>query len=136
MGMTTSSTFVYNMEGKKTMGQLSDHFTKKEFDCKCNCGTGEISMTLVNNLEKSRVEYGKPMRINSGIRCLEHNRKIGSRDTSSHIKCLAADVSCVGMDDRHKLLSIFLKHFKRVGVHKEFLHVDVDSDKPNGVFVY
>ena len=91
---------------------------------------------MVNNLEKSRVEYGKPMRINSGIRCLEHNRKIGSRDTSSHIKCLAADVSCVGMDDRHKMLSIFLKHFKRVGVHKEFLHVDVDSDKPNGVFVY
>ena len=131
--------FLYNMEGEKTMlqkGRLTEHFTKKEFDCKCGCDTGSINMVLVERLEQARRDYGRPMRINSGIRCLEHNRKIGSTDTSSHIKCLAAVISCVGMGDRHKMLSIFLKYFKRVGVHKEFIHVDVDSEKPNGVFVY
>lgn len=131
--------FVYDMEGKKTMlgkGKLTKHFNRKEFDCQCGCGTGEISMKLVENLELARVDYGKAMRINSGIRCLEHNRSIGSRDTSSHIKCLAADVGCTDMGDRHKMISIFLKYFKRVGVHKQFIHVDVDSDKPDGVFVY
>ena len=76
------------------------------------------------------------MRINSGIRCLDHNRSIGSRDTSSHIKCVAADISCKGMEDRHKLVSILLKYFKRIGVHKEFIHVDVDNEKPNGMFMY
>ena len=131
--------FLYNMEGEKTMlpkGKLTEHFSKKEFDCKCGCETGPINMILVEKLEQSRIDYARPMRINSGIRCLDHNRSIGSRDTSSHIKCLAADVGCVNMDDRHKMLSIFLKYFQRVGVHKEFIHVDVDPDKPKGVFVY
>ena len=131
--------FVYDMEGNKIMlgkGRLTEHFTRSEFDCQCGCGTGEISMELVQLLELTRLEYDKPMRINSGIRCLNHNRSIGSRDTSSHIKCLAADVGCTDMGERHKLLQILLKHFDRVGLHKKFIHVDVDTEKPNGVFVY
>ena len=127
------------MDGEKKMfpkGQLTDHFSKKEFDCQCGCVTGEISMELVQKLEKARLDYGSGMRINSGIRCLEHNRKIGSKDTSSHIKCVAADVGCTNMEDRLKLLSILLKYFKRVGINKSFIHVDVDTEKPNGVFVY
>ena len=131
--------FLYNMKGEKKMlkdGQLTEHFSKKEFDCKCGCNTGPINMILVEKLELARMEFGRGMRINSGIRCLHHNRKIGSKDTSSHIKCVAADVSCTNMEDRHKMLSIMLKYFKRVGVHKEFIHVDVDEDKPYGVFVY
>ena len=131
--------FLYNMEGEKKMfpkGQLTKHFSKKEFDCQCGCDTGTIHTLLVQKLELARVEYGKSMRINSGIRCLEHNRSIGSKDTSSHIKCVAADVGCTDMAERHEMLSILLKHFKRVGVHKKFIHVDVDADKPTGVFVY
>ena len=131
--------FIYDMDGEKTLlpkGKLSEHFYRKEFDCQCGCGTGKINPILVQRLEVASREYGQPMRINSGLRCLSHNRKIGSRDTSSHIKGLAADIGCVGMDDRHKLLTILLKFFKRVGVNKNFIHVDVDSDKPNGAFVY
>ena len=93
-------------------------------------------MVVVEKLEQARIDHARPMRINSGIRCLSHNRSIGSRDTSSHIKCLAADVSCTSMEARYKMLSIFLKYFQRVGIHKEFIHVDVDPDKPKGVFVY
>lgn len=37
---------------------------------------------------------GKPMRINSGFRCLQLNRAIGSKDTSDHIKGMAADFVC------------------------------------------
>ena len=117
-------------------GQLTTHFNKKEFDCQCGCGTGEINMELVKNLELVRLEYDKPMRINSGIRCLEHNRKIGSRDTSSHIKCLAADIGCTNMSERKELLYILMKQFDRIGINKKFIHVDVDPDKPSGVFVY
>jgi len=131
--------FLYNLDGEKTLfpaGQLTEHFYKKEFDCKCGCGTGQINKVLVDKLEMARRDYQQPMRINSGIRCLDHNRSIGSRDTSSHIKCVAADISCKGMEDRHKLVSILLKYFKRIGVHKEFIHVDVDNEKPNGMFMY
>ena len=46
------------MEGEKTMlqkGRLTEHFSKKEFDCKCGCDTGQISMLLVHTLEQARV---------------------------------------------------------------------------------
>lgn len=131
--------FLYDLEGNKIelrQGKLTEHFNRKEFDCQCGCGTGEIDIGLVQKLELARQEYKKPMRINSGIRCLEHNRSIGSKDTSSHIKCIAADIGCTSMEERHNLLVILLKHFKRLGVHKQFIHVDVDGEKPNGVFVY
>ena len=117
--------------------KLTEHFSKKEFDCQCGCDTGQINMTLVEKLEQARCEYGGPMRINSGIRCLQHNRTIGSKDTSSHIKGLAADVSCEDSSKRYKMINILLKYFQRVGIHKSFIHVDVDSNKKHDViFLY
>ena len=138
--------FVYTLDGRKIFGkekrvtQLTEHFTKEEFDCQCGCGNGDIviSERLVNELEIVRKSYGKPMRINSGIRCLSHNRNIGSRDTSSHIKGVAADISCTNMGTRLELVKKLLRdaEFTRVGLHKDFIHVDVDEDKPNGIFLY
>ena len=118
--------------------KLTDHFDSKEFACQCGCGTGEINITLVSMLEDVRVAYGKPMRINSGIRCLNHNRVIGSKDTSSHIKCLAADIGCTSMGERLELMKHILRagEFFRVGMNKHFIHVDVDGDKPKGIFLY
>ena len=122
------------------MTKLTDHFSKEEFDCQCGCGNGDIviSENLVFQLECVRIHYGKPMRINSGIRCLSHNRKIGSRDTSSHIKGLAVDISCGDMRTRLELVKKLLRdgEFERIGFHKEFIHVDVDYDKPKGIFLY
>ena len=122
------------------MTKLTEHFSKEEFDCQCGCGNGDIiiSENLVFELECVRVHYGKPMRINSGIRCLSHNRKIGSRDTSSHIKGLAVDISCNNMGTRLKLVKHLLRdgEFTRIGFHREFIHVDIDYDKPKGIFLY
>ena len=122
------------------MTKLTEHFSKEEFDCQCGCGNGDIviSENLVFELECVRIHYGKPMRINSGIRCLSHNRKIGSRDTSSHIKGLAVDISCTDMGTRLELVKRLLRdgEFKRMGIHKDFIHVDVDYDKPRGIFIY
>ena len=42
--------FIYNMDGEKTLlpkGKLTEHFSKKEFDCRCGCDTGPINMILV-----------------------------------------------------------------------------------------
>ena len=122
------------------MTKLTDHFSKEEFDCQCGCGNGDIviSENLVFQLECVRIHYGKPMRINSGIRCLSHNKKIGSRDTSSHIKGLAVDISCGDMRTRLELVKKLLRdgEFERIGFHKDFIHVDVDYDKPKGIFLY
>ncbi|MGZ9669990.1 D-Ala-D-Ala carboxypeptidase family metallohydrolase [Pseudomonas sp. GNP014] len=37
-------------------------------------------------LEKARAKFDKPVTINSGFRCLELNRAIGSGDSSQHCK--------------------------------------------------
>jgi uncharacterized protein YcbK (DUF882 family) len=115
---------------------LTEHFNSEEFNCQCGCGTGHIAQNLVLILEKVRVAIDRPMRINSGIRCLEYNRSIKSSDTSSHIKGIAVDVGCTQMSDRYLLMNEFVKHFKRIGIHKEFIHVDIDTEKRNGIFVY
>ena len=78
---------------------LTEHFNSEEFDCQCRCGSGNIMQNLVLKLEEVRVAIDRPMKINSGIRCLEHNRSIGSSDTSSHIKGIAVDVGCTFMSD-------------------------------------
>ena len=122
------------------MTKLTEHFSKEEFDCQCGCGNGDIviSENLVFQLECVRIHYGNPMRINSGIRCLSHYRSIGSRDTSSHIKGLAVDISCGDMRTRLELVKKLLRdgEFERIGFHKDFIHVDVDYDKPKGIFLY
>lgn len=141
------STFIYTKDGKKlssyrsTMSsRLTDHFTKEEFDCKCGCGNGDvvISQELVFALERVRVLHSKAMRITSGIRCLKHNRSIGSRDTSSHVKGIAADIHCTDMSTRLNLIRCILQGgtIKRIGINKDFIHVDVDSNKPSGIFTY
>ena len=140
----TPNTSYYNMKGQKIM-KITKHFDSSEFACQCGCGTGDIKFELVTMLEDVRVAYDKPMRINSGIRCLAHNRKIGSRDTSSHIKCLAADIGCTSMTERLNIMQcIFrvgqmdsgLMRFQRIGLHKDFIHLDIDLDKPKGIFLY
>ena len=115
---------------------LTEHFNSEEFACQCGCGSGNIMQNLVLKLEEVRVAIDRPMKINSGIRCLQHNRSIGISDTSAHIKGIAADIGCTQMSDRLQLMSEFVKHFKRIGIHKEFIQVDIDVDKRNGIFVY
>jgi hypothetical protein len=50
--------------------------------------------TLAENLEKIRTLLGHPIRISSGFRCMELNRKIGGSVNSAHMDGLAADFTC------------------------------------------
>jgi len=50
--------------------------------------------TLATNLEKIRTLLGHPLRISSGFRCMELNRKIGGSVNSAHMDGLAADFTC------------------------------------------
>ena len=113
--------------------QLTDHFSLKEFECKCGCGANGVNADLVRKLESIRVLYDKPMRITSGLRCSFHNEGIGGSDSSAHLTGEAADVSCETSLDRHRLTSLFLEEFNRVGIAKNFIHVDVSKTKTQNV---
>jgi len=76
--------------------------------------------------------------ITSGYRCEEHNREVGGKGTSSHPKGLAADIKCDDLSYRFLLVEALLKAgFTRIGIGKDFIHVDLDTDKTqNLIWVY
>jgi len=62
-----------------------------------NTPTPEILEKLkytANQLDKVRELLGNPVNISSGYRCLQVNRRIGSKDTSQHLKGEAIDFKC------------------------------------------
>lgn len=47
-----------------------------------------------SQLDKVRELLGNPVNISSGYRCLQVNRRLGSKDTSQHLKGEAVDFKC------------------------------------------
>ena len=47
-----------------------------------------------SQLDKVRELLGKPVNISSGYRCLQVNRRLGSKDSSQHLKAEAVDFKC------------------------------------------
>ncbi len=112
------------------MGDMTKDFSRSEFQCTCGCGEDEIRKVFVVQLQIARNSYGA-MEINSGCRCKKHNKDEGGKSTSSHLIGWAADIACVGMSRRFRLLKALLDAgFRRIGIGKDFIHVDDDPGKP------
>lgn len=110
------------------------HFTSAEFACRCGCGAGmdimDIDRDLLVKLSTIREQFG-PMVVNSGARCPMHNQNEGGKPGSAHktipgtLQCRAVDIRCTDSSARGKLLRLAYQHFTRIGLHKNFIHLDV-----------
>lgn len=112
-------------------------FTAAEFTCHCGCGKADISPELVVMLNKARALSGQPYTINSACRCEAHNQAVGGVSFSSHLLGLAVDISTSG--DRHRgslLYGLINTGFRRIGLGKNFIHVDIDPRKAGAVWLY
>jgi len=107
------------------------YFKLSEFDSPDVLGSGKnMNEEFLYMLDAARKIYGKPMHVNSGYRSEAHNKKVGGVSSSSHLKGLAADISCKNSSDRFEMLQAFIKAgFKRIGVAGSFIHVDTDKNK-------
>jgi len=116
------------------------YFKEIEMTCKCGCGFDAINEKLMDMLMNVRIDYGKPIIINSACRCKKHNSAVGGKADSSHLTGSAIDVRCVTSSERFELIRLFIKHgFKRIGINYEkgFIHVDIDQAKPSpAIFKY
>jgi uncharacterized protein YcbK (DUF882 family) len=117
--------------------QVTPDFHLDEFKCSC-CGKVEMETELIRKLQKAR-DYAKiPFYISSGYRCESHNKAVGGKSDSSHLKGLAADIS-INYTNRNAQRFVILDAllfgagFRRVGVAERFIHVDIDTDKPQDV---
>lgn len=76
------------------MGDLSKHFDRSEFSCRCDCGYDTADKLLVDVLEDVRTYFNAPIIINSAARCEGHNKYIGGMKSSYHLIGKAADIRC------------------------------------------
>ena len=102
---------------------------------------GPVNLFLYHQQSKpvGNVEFGKatkagiPFKINSGFRCHTHNKNVGGKITSSHTRGLAVDIAYANGLDGIKILKALTPYFDRIGVGSNFIHVDIDPDKPSPV---
>ena len=107
------------------------HFNMSEFACPC-CGENETDILFVLGLDRAREAACTPFVINSGYRCEEHNRHVGGSETSSHLRGEACDIDAKTAHQKFLILrALFELGFTRIGVGEDFIHVDVDTEKPD-----
>ena len=92
----------YGMPAKKVEAASGwediKYFKKAEFACKCgkycNGYPAEIDLKMVRYADAIRERIGKPISINSGLRCKTHNANVGGVSNSQHLYGAAADLGC------------------------------------------
>jgi len=103
-------------------------FRLSEFECPC-CGENHINPELIDILDNLRGLYGKPIVINSGYRCQKRNAQLGGSPSSAHLFGDAVDIRINSSSERFELLSwIFAQNFKRIGIGKNFIHIDINQN--------
>ena len=120
---------------------IPEFFTDSELSCKCGCGL--IAPTKsVYKLYAVRLLWGKPMIINSAIRCPIHNKRVGGTTGSTHLPpkdraghssdwggC-AFDIRTNNYREQRQIESIAVScGFTGIGEGNGFIHID-DADRP------
>jgi uncharacterized protein YcbK (DUF882 family) len=109
---------------------LSPHFTKAEFACKCGCGFCDVDPALITGLESLRLNLNRPILINSGCRCAAHNAAQGGAKNSQHVQGKAADIKVSGLTARELYaFCVLVPQLRGFGVSDKggFVHVDTRS---------
>ena len=113
------------------------YFTRAEFKCKCggkycNGYPVEIDMNMVKIADKIREKIGKPITINSGLRCKTHNANVGGVSNSQHLYGNAADLSCPSGCTPGQMASIaeeIMGDTGGIGTYSWGIHIDTRSTK-------
>lgn len=116
------------------------HFTEAEFACKCGCGGGfkDMNPQFLAMLDLARARAKVPFNLTSAYRCPTHNRNSNGVTGSAHVQGYACDIACSNDKNRFLILKALLDTgFNRIGLANNFIHVDNDPDKPQGLcFLY
>lgn len=116
------------------MTDYGKYFKEDEFFCHCGeCDFLGMDQNLLDKLNLARESSGVPFKITSGFRCSRFNKDIGGKKNSAHLTGMAADIECSDSKKRFNIIDSLFPYFNRIGIDKEFIHVDVDYTKPGEV---
>jgi len=128
---------IWKKSVKKVEEQMAlKYFKLSEFDDAP--GTGKnMKKEFLTKLDKARAIADVPFKITSGYRSKETNKRVGGVSTSSHLKGLAADISCKDSSTRQKIVNALIQAgFTRIGIADTFIHCDTDKDKNDAIWLY
>lgn len=104
-------------------------------DNKCNKEQAANLAALVDNvLDPLREAYGKPIRVNSGFRCKELNKRVKGASNSDHLHGMAADITGGDPKENERLFRLIQElglPFKQLIDEKGFAWVHVSYDVDN-----
>ena len=111
------------------------YFTRQEFACKCGGRYGNgctgfpdtVKWNIVRSLEQIREHFGKPITINSGLRCKEHNSAVGGVYNSYHMIGQAADFIVSGVPNSTVVAycQSSLPEYKYAYTEGSYVHLEV-----------
>lgn len=112
------------------------NFNLSDFDSPDLPGSGSnMNQNFLQMLDEARDLAGVPFRINSGFRTKAHNAKVGGEPNSSHTRGFAADIHAPDGPNKFKILkACIMIGFQRIGVYRNFIHVDCDPSLPTPTF--
>lgn len=91
----------------------------------------------MKRLETARSYSQFPFIITSAFRSVAYEHENKRSGTSSHCKGCAVDISCRDSVRRLVIIQSLLRAgFRRIGIHKYFIHVDSDSLKQYCIWLY
>lgn len=94
----------------------------------------KMDVDFLAKLDQARELANIPFIINSAYRSEEHNRHIGGKENSSHLRGLAVDISVTDSRTRFIVLEALISvGFNRIGIANTFIHVDLDLSKSDNV---
>ncbi len=113
------------------------YFTKDEFACQCggkycNGYPEDIDMDMVRIADEIRHRIGKPIPINSGLRCEKHNARVGGVSNSQHRYGTAADLGKPAGVTPAKMAEIaetIMGNTGGIGVYPWGVHIDTRKTK-------
>lgn len=93
-----------------------------------------LDIKLLSLLDNARTMADIPFHITSGKRDIFSNNEVGGVKDSAHLKGLACDIACENSTQAFLIIKgAIVAGFKRIGIGKGHIHLDIDPEKPQNV---
>lgn len=101
------------------------------------CSVSDMDEAFLDKLLFAQKLAGRKFKINSAFRSLAHEKQKGRSGRSAHCKGLAVDIASTDSRARFVIVAALLgAGFNRIGIGKNFIHVDDDLSKLHPVIFH
>ena len=116
-----------------TLGEMTTSNHKEVYNIPSHEAIANLKR-LCGWLEVLRERYGEPIRINSGYRSPQLNRKIGGAATSNHLTGCAVDIRVAGMEQALRYATILLDYSDES--KQEFDELLIEKNRYGAIWVH